>query len=562
MKWSAGSGLGLLCLGAWAVACGSTSNGEGGSGGAVASGANAGNGGAAAGRGGASSGSTAAGGDDAAGSADTSPSGGRAMGGAAAVGSGGDTTTPSGGAAGASDEPSVTGISKVLAGEYQTFFLRQGRLYGLAGTSYRLGAGSASGPQFPPREVAFASDLKIVDGASGLHRTIATDQAGHVWEWGDIDWNPDLAKSNVPLQLTKDSAGKAFTLLDASGHNVRSMAAGSNVSVAVKGDGTVWVWDDCTAGIQGDGTDGSTTFSPINVPISLPDGVSIDKVVISSVALAGSEFIVALASDGSVWSWGGGGNIDNLGTANAEYQRPHQVQLTSTNVALPAIVDISSGSNFALALTATGELYAWGQYAHLTGACPGSSWCPAAKPLLITHVVTDGQSGGAHISAIAASSGANYAVMSDGSLWAWGSNAQGLVGNGVETDFANSVPPYTFDFSLTSLWVNQAVRIAPAVSNFSAVFSGSADVFYAYALTRDGRLFSWGRDKTADLGSGVYPLNSQQAAAYPNSWDVTKPTEVSPFIATDTPTSSPYCTLNPTAANCWCGAGPSSPQGC
>jgi len=113
------------------------------------------------------------------------------------------------------------------------------------------------------------------------------------------------------------------------------------------------------------------------------------------------------------------------------------------------------------------------------------------------------------------------------------------------------------------LLVATAVHIAPGVHNFTRLFTGPADVFYAYALTADGQLYSWGRNKTGALGNGVYPMNSQQAATYPNSWDVTTPTRVSPMTATDKPVSSPECVQNPGAASCWCSAaGATGPQDC
>jgi len=139
---------------------------------------------------------------------------------------------------------------------------------------------------------------------------------------------------------------------------------------------------------------------------------------------------------------------------------------------------------------------------------------------------------------------------------------EGLVGNGQELDYGTMNPPYAWDWGKDELLVAQAVNIAPSVHDFKQVFTGTADVFYACALTSDGRLFSWGRNKTADLGNGVYPTNSQQAATYPNSWDVTVPTEVSPMDAPNQPTSSPVCIQVQNAPSCWCGGGPNGPQNC
>jgi alpha-tubulin suppressor-like RCC1 family protein len=482
--------------------------------------------------------------------------GGAASGAGGHANEGGSSATSGGGDGTGGSVVSVTGVSKVLTGEYVTSYLKEGRLYGIGGTLARLGAGpNPPDHVFPPAEVAFAPDLTILDGAGGLHFTIAADDKGQVWEWGDIASNPALANSSVPVQITPDFEGNAFSLDDGAGHHVRSMAANGGTSVAVKGDGTVWIWDDTTGGLQGDGTAGSaTTLHPVRVDIPLPSGVGITKIAISDV-------VVALASDGTVWTWGGNGVVEVLGTNQQDFSHPHPITTTKTGGPMPKVVDIAAGSSYYYALTAEHEVYSWGLYMEVAGNCPGSGWCPEPLPKHEVDLFGD-MPQGTYVTSIASSSGGSYAILNDGTLWAWGTDGQGLVGDGHETDFATSTPPYTWDWGKDDMLVTKAVHIATQVHNFKTVFSGTGLVFYAYAMTEDGRLFSWGRNKTADLGNGVLPTNSQQAAANPNSWDVTTPTEVNPFTATDTPTNSPVCIQNPNADSCWCAEGPDGPQNC
>jgi alpha-tubulin suppressor-like RCC1 family protein len=448
----------------------------------------------------------------------------------------------------APDAGNVTGISKVATGEYVTAYLSSGRLYEVAGGTDRLGAGPNPGPMFPPNEVAFAKERTIVDVAGGLHVTIAADDLGQVWEWGDAASNPALIKSNVPVQITTDSQGNPFTLLDGQGHNVRGMQASGATSIAIKGDGTVWVWDDCSGGLQGDGTAGSATVTqPIRVNIPLAQGVTITKVAISDVA-------IALASDGTVWTWGGNGVKENLGTGSTDFMTPHPI-----TTPMGKVVDLATGNSFSYALTEDGKLFGWGAYAHIAGACPGSGWCPAMTPIDLTGVVIhDGNT--AHITSIASNLSASYAVLSDGSIWAWGSNGQGLVGTGPEMDM--KAMNYTWDWGKDEMMIYSAVRILATHNDVTKVFTNASLAFYTYVQTADGRLFSWGRNKTGNLGNGISPLNSQQAGAYPNSWDVTTPTEVDPMHEPNKPTSSPQCIDNPDAGSCWCAGGPNGPQNC
>jgi alpha-tubulin suppressor-like RCC1 family protein len=180
-------------------------------------------------------------------------------------------------------------------------------------------------------------------------------------------------------------------------------------------------------------------------------------------------------------------------------------------------------------------------------------------PIDLTGVVIhDGNT--AHITSIASNMSASYAVLSDGSIWAWGSNGQGLVGTGTEMDMKAS--NYAWDWGKDEMMVYSAVRILATHNDVARVFTNASLAFYTYVQTTDGRLFSWGRNKTGNLGNGVTPLNSQQAATYPNSWDVTTPTEVDPMHEANKPTSSQACIDNPSAPSCWCNNDPKGPQGC
>ena len=380
---------------------------------------------------------------------------------------------------------------------------------------------------------------------------IAADDKGRVWEWGDLENDSDLGNHTSPLQIATDVDGNDFTLNAGSDHVV-SMAANGATCVAVKGDGTVSIWEDTTGGFQGDGSAGNTASKPVHVDIP---GVKIVKIAISDV-------VVALDDSGAVWTWGPPGqNPANLGRDATDYGHPQKLTKTKTGAPLPKVTQIAAGDSYYYVLTADHDIYAWGTYLESVGNCPGSGWCPEELPAKQTAVFADLPSG-AKVNSIFASSGGAYVILDDGTLWGWGTDGQGLVGDGHEWSCTAQNPTCTWDWGKDDMLVNKAVQIAPQIHNFKTVFSGTALVFYAYAMTEDGRFFSWGRNKTANLGNGILPRNSQQAAAYPNSWDVTTPTEVNPFTAVDTPTDSPVCVQNPSASSCWCNNDPNGPQGC
>jgi len=450
----------------------------------------------------------------------------------------GGTTSP----ASATVFVTTPGLTKVGTGEYEIFYLMDGTIYGY-GSPGLLGLGNnPTEIAIPPVPIATPSGLKFVDVQGGMHQSLALDQNGHVWTWGDAadgragDGQTHTTVNATPYMITKDNLGNDFS-------GVVAIYASYVFDAAIKSDGTVWVWGDCTAADTGDGTAGAIALSPTQVPLSLPTGVKITQ-------LGVGDGIIALASDGAVWAWGQSENVDDLGTGNPDYENPHQVAGLPGN-----IKQVAWGAGH-YALTADGELYGWGYRGAYLGIGDGvNTWQPTPTAISLTSIL--GLS--APVAFVASSSLTTHVILTDGSLWGWGSAGNGGIGDGEEPDWATANPPYAWDWGAYDMMVMKPVRIVPSVSNFKAVFANSTYDFYIYALTTDGQLFSWGRNKTGVLGNGVYPMSangnfgtaSNMCAVYPNSWDVSLATEVTPMTTKGIPTNSPYCVANPSAADCF-----------
>lgn len=103
--------------------------------------------------------------------------------------------------------------------------------------------------------------------------------------------------------------------------NIVSIAAGTNFVVALRDDGTVWTWGYNNCGQLGDGTT-STGFyaSPVQAK-NLADVVQI---------AAGFGNALAIKDDGSIWAWGfnGYGQLGNGTTINS----PVPVQVQNLNL--------------------------------------------------------------------------------------------------------------------------------------------------------------------------------------------------------------------------------------
>jgi len=424
-------------------------------------------------------------------------------------------------------------------GEYQVFFLNTGtgKLYGLSSNMRLIAHGDNDGELGLPTLVAIPRNLTIKGVASGLHNSVAVDNNGEVWTWGSNEnaqsgtGTTENPTDDFPRKIQKDSLGNPFT-------NVIQVACWANQSaegcLAVKSDGTVWIWGKTGGGFRGNGQYGSINKRPVRV--DMPGNKKIVKVV-------AAEVILALASDGTVFSWGGDNRPFLLGTTGADFKKPAKINLPK-----PA-KDIAGASYISYALGVDGKLYGWGYAGAYLGI--GKEGYKGNVSVATPRDLSDELRLPKPVMAIVTNSVSTHVILTDSTLWGWGDNATGCVGNGEELDFANYMPPYAWSFAPAQLFVQKPVRIVPSVHNFTHVFGGSAYVFYTYAETADGRLFSWGRNKGGVLGNGVIGASSQITAIYPNSWDIPLATEVDPFaLKRHYISTSPYCLLNPEGSPC------------
>ena len=191
----------------------------------------------------------------------------------------------------------------------------------------------------------------------------------------------------------------------------------------------------------------------------------------------------ALADDGTIYTWGyhSGQNKTPGLVGYAKY--PAQVQ-TSYGV-LQNVVRVSAGFGFTLALTASGEVYAWGfTQANLGGPTTGStSSTEVATPI----IRADNGQPLSNIVAISAGYFVSLALDSSGHVWAWGDNRYGELGQGNNSNYVGAVE------------VQGSIGTAGPLSNIKMIAAGE---WHCLALDAEGKVWSWGSGQNGVLGDG------------------------------------------------------------
>src|SRR5690348_3789054 len=147
----------------------------------------------------------------------------------------------------------------------------------------------------------------------------------------------------------------------------------------------------------------------------------------------GGRHTIALLNDGSVWTWGSdvSGKLgDNQVSASYTDQShdsfvPLRVHGPGNVGYLNSIIAISAGESHNLALRSDGTVWAWGWNAF--GQLGNGTTNDAATPVQVSG-----------LSNVVAISGRAYhclALKSDGTVWGWGWDANGQVGNGIVTNY-------------------------------------------------------------------------------------------------------------------------------
>lgn len=341
-----------------------------------------------------------------------------------------------------------------------------------------LGYTSVLGDLEPPHPTAatpvLVEGVRFVSLAFAQNASIALDDQGRVWGWGDN------TGGQLCLGITgADADGKDdFDDLErhapepapepaAKNDEIVAVAHGFGHTLLLRADGSVWACGKNASGQLGDGTTVARDL-PVQVQ-GLADIVQIS---------AGSESSYAVDATGAVWAWGRN-SYGNLGQGTSDSE-PHPVP--SLVPELDGVAMIANGRDHVLAVLADGTVRAWGLNASNQ---VGEVGIGGFVDEVLAPVQVPGISG-----AVAVYANGNQGFYEDaqGQLRGWGQN--GNTGN-------LGIP-------------QEGDQPAPSVPVFgiSAVIDAAIGPLHGLALDADGTLFAWGWSFQGSLGGGDSTINA------------------------------------------------------
>lgn len=261
-------------------------------------------------------------------------------------------------------------------------------------------------------------------------------------------------------------AALVFGMAGAAGVSGTALAQ-ARVRLPVFGQHGVASWgvnEDCQLG---NGTNASSAlFGPVS-------GLSSGIVQVA----AGNDHGLALRTDGTVWAWGRNDHGELGDGTQLERCTPVQV------MGLTGVIAVSAGVQYSLALRSDGTVWAWGsgKYGQLGN---GVTSLAQLTPVQVTGL--------GHITQISAGAAFGEALRSDGTVWAWGYNADGELGNGT---YVNSSVPVQ-------------VKGLSQVTRINAGGDRLASLAVSTSSTGATTVWAWGENKSGELGDGTVASRS------------------------------------------------------
>jgi len=313
-----------------------------------------------------------------------------------------------------------------------------------------------------------SEETHFVSLALNQNASSALDVNGQVWSWGDGDDGQlglGIADDDLVDETNYTSPQKIENLSD-----IVSISRGYDHMLLLKSDGTVLAFGDNSNGQLGDGSN-LDQDTPVEVA-GLTNIVQISAAVSS----------YAIDTEGRLWAWG----KNNYGQlANGVSDSDVHSTPTEINIGEP-VINVASGKGHTLALTSSGQVYAWGLNASSqVGMNPSDAsdedevWDNYVLTPKLLPWFDD-------VVAIWANGNQSFAQRSDGQIYPWGQNMLGTLGIEEDGNVAEPVSPIL------------------ELENVTDLGNGA---LHTLAIRNDEAVFAWGWSFEGSLGGGESVAN-------------------------------------------------------
>jgi alpha-tubulin suppressor-like RCC1 family protein len=403
------------------------------------------------------------------------------------------------------------GVIRVVTGGYHTCAVMGDLTLWCWGANWegQLGNGSWSSTYTPSQVMVGGSPLSVSSVAAGERHTCAVDTAGNLWCWGN-NWfgqvgDGTTSNRNSPVQIA---------------YGFSYVSAGWRHTCAVKQDGSLWCWGRNMEGQIGDGNNPGSDDCSIwdfgNDCNKYPTYITFDVTLVS----VGARHTCATKQNGSLWCWGDN-NWGQLGNGTRVRKTTPYPVITPAGA-----LSISVGRSHSCAIKTDGSLWCWGNNSSGQLGNGESVWDSSYLPSQVSPPMLS------DVSFVSLGGGHSCAIKIDGSLWCWGNNWSGQVGDGTTQQrvypvlVANNVLTASLGDSHTcaikqdrslwcwgSNWYGQ-VGVGPLGSVLSPnevmqdVLTVSAGYYHTCAIKIDGTLWCWGWNSHGQVdGNGTFATN-------------------------------------------------------